>query len=150
MKARMNVDVEGRNCATVQPESAPVGLDWLSASPGHVLKRLDLGRIMIDLAVFSKHLGSAESVSIWKLEVVVGSRPLQLAHHNGLAFASFKPTGICGRRRSPYHVAVRLMIMNSICCRILIQCVCYCTLLQVANGVTLLSVIFKSSNIAIT
>ena len=70
---------------------------------------------------FSNHLGSAESVGIWKLEVVVGSRPLQLAHHNGLAFASFKPTGICGRRRSPYYVAVRLMIINSIFCRILIQ-----------------------------
>ena len=134
----------------MQEESAPVGLDWLSASFGHILKRLDLRKIMTDVAVFSKHLGSAESVGIWKLEVVVGSRPLQLAHHNGLAFASFKQTGICGRRRSPYHVAVRLMIMNSICCRILIQCVCYCTLLQVANGVTLLSVIFKSSNIAIT
>ena len=35
-----------------QEESAPVGLDWLSASLGHILTRLDLGKIMIDLVLF--------------------------------------------------------------------------------------------------
>ena len=35
----------------MQEESAPVGLDWLPPSFGHILKRVDLRKIMIDLAV---------------------------------------------------------------------------------------------------
>ena len=40
----------------MQEESAPVGLDWLPPSLGHILKRLDLGKIMIDLAFFPNTL----------------------------------------------------------------------------------------------
>ena len=125
MKTRMNLDVEGRKCArgvstcgsrlVASKLWTPCETPWLGENHDR------------PCGFFSKRLGSAESVGIWKPEVVVGSRPLQFSHHNGLASASFKPTGICGKRRSPYHVAVRLMMMNSICCRILIQCVCYCT-----------------------
>ena len=55
----------------MQEESAPVGLDWLSASPGHVLKCLDLGKIRIDLAVFFPNtLVEPESVDMQRLQMV--------------------------------------------------------------------------------
>ena len=52
-RCRSRRGVKGRP-SWVMPgqQSAPVGLEWFPASLGNILKRIDLGKMMIDSVVF--------------------------------------------------------------------------------------------------
>ena len=50
--------------------SAPVSLEWFPPSFKNRLKRIDLGKMMIDLVFFFKRLGWTRSVGIYRMQMV--------------------------------------------------------------------------------